>query len=88
MVVISCRSHARPGKRKAIPMTQDDEFMFAAEVAAMTRLPESTHRYWATQVPEKGPPSFLLGRRRVWRRSGVLAWLAEQERATSTDRAD
>jgi len=39
----------------------------------------STWRYWAS-IGE-GPASFRLGKRRVWRREVVLAWLAEQETA-------
>jgi hypothetical protein len=31
-------------------------------------------------VTNKGPRSFLLGRRRVWRRSDVESWLAARER--------
>lgn len=37
----------------------------------------STWRYWASIGA--GPASFKLGRRRVWRKSIVEAWLAEQE---------
>jgi prophage regulatory protein len=41
----------------------------------------STWRYWAS-IGE-GPASFKLGRRRVWKRSVVEAWLAEQEQGVS-----
>ncbi|WP_432420715.1 helix-turn-helix transcriptional regulator [Nocardia farcinica] len=36
----------------------------------------------------KGPASFKLGpRRRVWRKSVVLAWIVEQEQLTGTGEA-
>ncbi|MGO9251643.1 MAG: helix-turn-helix transcriptional regulator [Mycobacterium sp.] len=57
------------------------EFLDADELEEMTGTKASTWRYWAT-VGE-GPASFKLGRRRVWKRSAVLAWIAEQERATA-----
>jgi prophage regulatory protein len=51
----------------------------------LTGIPASTWRYWA--MSDAGPPSFKIGRRRVWRRSDVLAWIAAQEAATSADGA-
>nr|WP_244275539.1 helix-turn-helix domain-containing protein [Mycobacterium europaeum] len=42
-----------------------------------TGIPASTWRYWASMGT--GPHSFKIGRRRVWRRTAVEAWLAEQE---------
>ena len=59
-------------------MTQP-EFIDAPQLEEMTGTPQSTWRYWA-HIGE-GPPSFKLGRRRVWRRRAVLLWLAEQESA-------
>lgn len=46
----------------------------------LTNIPASTWRYWA--VNKMGPRSFKLGRRRVWRKSEVLDWIAAQEAAT------
>lgn len=57
------------------------EFMTAADLEALTGTPESTFRYWAHIG--SGPPSFKLGRRRVWKRSAVLAWLESQEAASA-----
>ncbi len=57
------------------------EFLDADDLEELTGTKASTWRYWAT-VGE-GPASFKLGRRRVWKRSAVLAWIAEQERATA-----
>jgi prophage regulatory protein len=61
----------------------DDKLLTADDLEQLTGTPKSTFRYWATQTPDQGPASFLLGRRRVYRRSVVLAWIAEQERKTS-----
>ncbi|AII05169.1 helix-turn-helix transcriptional regulator [Rhodococcus opacus] len=58
-----------------------DEFLNAAQCEQLTGTPESTWRYWASIGA--GPASFKLGRRRVWRRSAILAWIAEQERSAS-----
>lgn len=53
------------------------DFWSAPELEDLTGIPQSTWRYWASV--EVGPKSFKLGRRRVWRRSDVLAWIAESE---------
>jgi predicted DNA-binding transcriptional regulator AlpA len=55
----------------------DTEYVSAPELEQMTGTPASTWRYWA--MIGSGPPSFKLGRRRVWKRSAVLAWLEAQE---------
>lgn len=55
-----------------------EEFWRARQVAEYTGIPEGTLRYWVHCG--KGPKSFLLGdKRRVWRKSVVIAWIAEQE---------
>jgi prophage regulatory protein len=56
------------------------EYLSAPELEQLTGTPASTWRYWAHI--RSGPPSFKLGRRRVWKRSTVLAWIAEQEQAS------
>jgi hypothetical protein len=53
------------------------EFETANDLESRTGTPAATWRYWAHIG--SGPPSFKLGRRRVWRRSVVDAWLLEQE---------
>jgi predicted DNA-binding transcriptional regulator AlpA len=55
----------------------DDDLLTTAEVATITRAPASTVRYWR-HVGE-GPRSFRLGKRVVYRRGDVLAWIAECE---------
>ena len=60
-------------------MEVEDELLVTREVAGMTRLPEPTLRYFRHKGT--GPASFRLGRKVVYRRSAVLAWIEEQERA-------
>ncbi|OBF91052.1 hypothetical protein A5791_15840 [Mycobacterium sp. 852002-51163_SCH5372311] len=57
------------------------EIQGAVDLQKWTGTPASTWRYWAHIG--YGPASFKLGRRRVWRRSVVEAWLAEQEKSSS-----
>lgn len=63
------------------------EYLSAPELEKITGTPASTWRYWAHidegKSPDEmvGPPSFRLGRRRVWKRSTALAWLEAQEKA-------
>lgn len=56
-----------------------DQLLDARDLQELTGTKASTWRYWAS-IGE-GPNSFKLGKRRVWRRSVILAWLAEQETA-------
>jgi prophage regulatory protein len=52
------------------------EYFYADDLEALTGIPASTWRFWAAN--NQGPHSFLLGRRRVWRKADVDAWLMEQ----------
>jgi predicted DNA-binding transcriptional regulator AlpA len=52
------------------------EYLFSNDLEEMTGIPASTWRFWA--VNNQGPHSFLLGRRRVWAKADVDAWLIEQ----------
>lgn len=52
-----------------------DEHLVTAEVAAITRAPVETVRYW--RHVGKGPRSFKVGRRVLYRRSDVEAWLEQ-----------
>lgn len=47
----------------------------------LTGTPASTWRGWAAKGTY-GPPSMLIGRRRVWKLDAVLEWLEEQEAAS------
>lgn len=53
------------------------EYMNAHDLEQLTTIPASTWRYWAHI--RSGPPSFRIGRRRVWRKTEVLTWIADQE---------
>lgn len=59
------------------------EFFSSEDLERLTGTPASTWRSWAASG-DYGPPSFVIGRRRVWRKSTVLAWLEAQEKAAST----
>jgi hypothetical protein len=56
------------------------DYLGSVGLERLTGIPASTWRYWA--INDTGPHSFKLGRRRVWRRVDVLAWIAEQDLAT------
>jgi predicted DNA-binding transcriptional regulator AlpA len=49
-----------------------------AEVAARTRVPESTLRYWRHRDRGEGPPLFRIGRRVVAYADEVEAWVQAQ----------
>lgn len=55
------------------------ELLTTAEVAAQTRTPPATLRYW--RHCGEGPASFRLGRRVVYRLDVVERWITEQEAA-------
>lgn len=57
------------------------EIIDSLELEELTGTKASTWRYWASIG--YGPRSFKLGRRRVWRRADVGAWIAEQESAAT-----
>ena len=58
----------------------DDELLTAADVSARTTIPTGTLKAWRHYGG--GPRSFKLGRRVLYRRADVDAWLAEQYAAT------
>lgn len=57
----------------------DKEYLDATELETWTGTPASTWRYWA-HIGD-GPQSIKLGRRRVWKKTTVLDWLAAKESA-------
>ena len=57
------------------------EYLDSVDLEELTGTPASTWRYWAHIG--SGPASFKLGRRRVWKRSTVMAWLEAQEGASA-----
>ena len=66
-------------------MDNADDLLTTAEVAQIMRSPVSTLRYW--RHLGTGPHSFRVGRRVVYRRADVAAWLHEQAEAGRADRA-
>ena len=66
-------------------MADPEELLTTAEVATITRAPESTLRYW--RHVGTGPHSFRLGGRVVYRRADVTAWLDEQSETARAGRA-
>lgn len=60
-------------------MDGTDQLLTTAETAELTRTPIETLKYWRQKGT--GPISFRIGRRVVYRREHVLAWINEQERA-------
>jgi predicted DNA-binding transcriptional regulator AlpA len=62
-----------------VDRVSEDDLLTTAEVAAVTRAPASTVRYW--RHIGQGPASFRLGRRVVYRRGEVARWLREMEHA-------
>ncbi|BDU05997.1 helix-turn-helix transcriptional regulator [Nocardia cyriacigeorgica] len=66
-------------------MNEDEGYLRAKDCEKLTGIPEATWRWWAHIG--YGPISFKLGpRRRVWRKSAVLAWIAEQEQEQASRR--
>jgi prophage regulatory protein len=59
---------------------RDRELLGARDLEALTGTKASTWRYSAS-IGE-GPASFKLGKRRLWKKSIVREWLAEQENRT------
>jgi prophage regulatory protein len=59
----------------------DTKILDSKQLEMLTGTRASTWRYWASIG--QGPDSFKLGRRRVWKRSTVDAWLDEQSAAAT-----
>lgn len=58
-----------------------DPILTVTQVSDETGVPVGTLRYW--RHAGTGPESFKLGRRVVYRRSAVDAWIAAQQLATT-----
>jgi prophage regulatory protein len=59
----------------------NSEYLDSLDLEELTGTKASTWRYWA--MVGQGPASFKLGRRRVWKKADVLAWIAEREAASA-----
>lgn len=66
-------------------MSEPHDLMTTAEVAELTRAPQSTVRYW--RFCSTGPSSFRVGRRVLYRRQAVERWLSTQEQADTAQQA-
>jgi predicted DNA-binding transcriptional regulator AlpA len=62
----------------------EDELLVPAEVSEMLRTPVKTLAYWRAEG--RGPAHIPIGRRVLYRRSTVLAWVAEQEAGAAAAR--
>lgn len=58
------------------------EFLDSGGLEGLTGIKASTWRYWASRG--QGPATYKLGRRRVWSKSEVLAWIAENRQTTAS----
>lgn len=58
-----------------------DPILTVSQVSDETGVPAGTLRYW--RHINEGPESFRLGRRVVYKRSAVDAWVAAQQLATT-----
>lgn len=55
-----------------------DSLLATKQLSGATGIPEGTLRYWRSR--NEGPPSFVLGRKRVvYRWSEFLEWMGQQE---------
>ncbi|MGN8245276.1 helix-turn-helix domain-containing protein [Cellulomonas soli] len=59
------------------------DLMTTEEVAAETRVPVNTLRYYRARGAGEGPRSAKYGRRVMYRRADVEAWLQEQYEASN-----
>jgi excisionase family DNA binding protein len=66
------------------PAGHEPELLTIAEAAEVLRTPVATLRYWRHR--NTGPRSFRLGRRVLYRRDDLHAWIdAQRDRAVPTD---
>lgn len=67
---------------EAVVHSPQADYLGSVALQELTGIPASTWRYWAHIGT--GPASFKLGRRRVWRKTDVVAWIAKQQATTGT----
>jgi hypothetical protein len=75
---------------KALLAAADDHVSVTAKQAEqITGIKANTFLYWAWKdaqtppgEPKTGPPSFKVGRRRLWSRTALLEWLDNAQKAT------
>lgn len=54
--------------------------LLTSQVAEITGIPECTLRYW--RHANQGPPCYRLGKRVLYERAGLDAWIEAQKAAT------
>jgi excisionase family DNA binding protein len=64
--------------------SRDPELLTIAEAAELLRAPVATLRYW--RHLGTGPRSFRLGRRVLYRREDLQAWIAQQRAEAAASR--
>jgi predicted DNA-binding transcriptional regulator AlpA len=62
----------------------ETEFLTIEDVAKLIHTSPATIHYWRSTNSEKSPPAIKVGRRLLWRRADVEAWLAAQPTSTSS----
>ena len=63
---------------------QPADLLTISEAAELLRAPVATLRYW--RHPGSGPHSFRLGRRVLYRRDDLHAWIAAQRHGSGSHR--
>lgn len=63
----------------------EPELLTISEAAELVRAPVATLRYW--RHLGAGPRSFRLGRRVLYRRDDLTAWIDAQQRQDSAERS-
>lgn len=77
-----------PNEEETVPRTESpqrqpalgSDFMTTEQVSELTGVHAGTLRYW--RHANKGPASFKLGTRVMYRRTAVMAWIAVCEMET------
>jgi DNA-binding transcriptional MerR regulator len=64
---------------------REPELLTITEAADILRAPVATLRYW--RHLRTGPRSFRLGRRVLYRRDDLTAWIDDQHRRSDSDGA-
>ncbi len=54
----------------------ETDLLTVEDVARLIHTSPGTIHYWRSVAPEKAPPAFKVGRRLLFRRADVEAWLA------------
>jgi predicted DNA-binding transcriptional regulator AlpA len=65
-------------------MVHELELLNIDRIAELLHTSVGTVYYWRSEHPEKVPPALKQGRRLLWRRADVEAWLAEQPASASS----